>query len=315
MKKNARHEWKEYAVGEPSTTENWTNADCCPFDTVHHICHSSDAFRVLEDGRIRSSLIWDESRLNNTRTCVSWLSPNYWSGSIYGNIKFRFGWRELIQDKNFFWVEAMPYSPRAFRILITEKEEVGNLERYPVESGDGPLFLDKSSDQWYWNGKFTGEFMLDQDLPLRQSTGIHFCDHHPKFCRKDGSSCRELGLHWSKAGARLIAKAIGQGVLRSSPRNRKLFMDADRFEVQTQNCIHEILFELIKLPTDGIVRSRDDAALFLASAILDRFGRRKKADPLVRLFTDSTELEAAIRSRISKDYDVELSDVPATADL
>jgi hypothetical protein len=61
-----------YSVGEPSTKPNWTNQDCAPFDTVYHICHVKDAFRYLEDGTIKSSLVWDESRLRNTRACVSW---------------------------------------------------------------------------------------------------------------------------------------------------------------------------------------------------------------------------------------------------
>lgn len=104
-----------------------------PVEKASDICHVSDAFRMLEDGRIRSNLIWDERKLNNTRTCVSWLSPNHWSdGSLYGNIEFHFDWRTLIEGKNFFWVEAMPYNPHAFRILITDKDAVSNLEPYPV---------------------------------------------------------------------------------------------------------------------------------------------------------------------------------------
>jgi len=315
MKKNARDEWKKYAVGKPSTKKNWTNTDCCPLTTVHHICHISDAFRVLEDGRIRSSLIWDESRLNNTRTCVSWLSPNHWpSGSLYGNIEFHFDWEESVKDKNFFWVEAINYKSPAYRILITDKDAVGDLEKYPVEGGDGPLFFDRPSDQWYCNERFTGEFMIDQDLPLRLSTGIRYCDHNRKICSKDQSACRELGLPWNKAGARFIAKAIGQGLLRSSPRNRQLFMDGDRLQTHTESCVQEIMYGLINLQTGGSVISSDDAALPLASAILDRFGRGKKVDSLTRLFTSPAELELAIRNLMSKQYDMKLSDVPATDD-
>ena len=118
-----RKEWSKYAVGEPSTKKNWTNPDCVPFNTVHHICHVSDAFRAFEDGKLRSTLVWDESKLRNTRTCVSWLSPNLWSaGSLYGNVRFDFAWQKLVEGKNFYWVEAMSrYHPPACRILITTK--------------------------------------------------------------------------------------------------------------------------------------------------------------------------------------------------
>lgn len=314
-KMSAQREWRKYSVGEPSTRANWTNPDCCLLETVHHICHVSDAFRMLEDGRIRSSLIWDESRLNNTRTCVSWLSPNHWSdGSLYGNIEFHFNWRELIEGKNFFWVEAMNYRPNAFRILITEKDQVSDLEPYPVEAGDGPLFFDKSSDKWYWNVDLTGEFMLDEDLPLRRSTGIGFCNHHPAICRKDKGACPDLKLRWERAGAILIAKGIAQGVLRSASSSRKLFMDASRLNSYVERCVADILFKLLKAPTGGQVKVGEEAALPLAAAILDRFARGKTMDPLTALFADSAELELALRKRMAKAFDMELTDFPSTAD-
>ena len=261
---------------------------------------------MLEDGRIRPSLIWDESRLNNTRTCVSWLSPNHWAnGSLYGNIEFHFDWRELIEDKKFFWVEAIAYNPPAFRILITDKKRVGDLEPYPVESGNGPLFLDKASGQWYWNSNLTGEFMLDEDLSLRRATRIGFCGHHPNICRKDGNACGDRDLKWIQAGAQLIAKAIGQGVLRSSSRQRRLFLDGDRLDSYSKSCVLEIFCKLRKLPANGNLKSGDEATLPLASAILDRFARGKKLDPLTSLFADSEQLELAMRKRMANAFEID----------
>jgi hypothetical protein len=114
-------------------TANWENSDCCPFEMVHHTCHVADAFRMFEGRKIRSSLIWDESRLNNTRTCVAWLSPNHWTnGSLYGNINFHFDWRDLVAGKRSYWVEAIKsYRPPAFRILITAKDPGSGLQPYP----------------------------------------------------------------------------------------------------------------------------------------------------------------------------------------
>jgi hypothetical protein len=313
---STNREWQKYAVGEPSKKTNWTNPNCCTLETVHHICHVSDAFRMLEDGKIRSSLIWDESRLDNTRTCVSWLSPNHRSnGSLYGNVEFHFAWRDLIEDKNFFWVEAMEaYRPNAFRILITDKEQVDSLEPYPVESATGPLLFDKTSDEWYWNGNLTGEFMLDEDLPLRRSTGIGFCNHHPNICRKDGSACNDFTLSANEAGAQLIAKALAPGVIHSSSKLRRLFMDEDELNPDTERCIRDIFHRVLKLPTGGFVKVGENAALPLASSILDRFSRERDVAPLTGLFANHGELELAIRKRMAKAFAIELSDFPSTED-
>jgi hypothetical protein len=313
---SARNDWKEYAVGEPSKRANWTNPDCCPLDKVHHTCHVGDAFRMLEDGKIRSSLIWDESRLNNTRTCVSWLSPNHWSdGSLYGNIEFHFDWRELVEGKNFFWVEVIKkYRPHAFRILITDKEKLGDLEPYPVESGGGPLFFDRPSNEWYANGRFTGEFMLDEDLPLRRCTGIGFCNHHGKICRKEKSACKDLDLPSNRAGALFLSKAISQALLDKSPRRRKLFMAGDDLNRSTSQCVYDILGKLLKSPTSGNVKSGNRTALAIASAILDRFARGRKLDPLTKLFVDSKQLELAVRERMAVAFDMDVGDFPSTSD-
>ena len=87
--------------------------------------------------RFASSLVWDESKLKNTRTCIAWLSPNLWvNGSFYGNIKFGFDWEELIDGKKFYWVEAIPYSTPAYRILITNKQPGLDLESYDPKEGN-----------------------------------------------------------------------------------------------------------------------------------------------------------------------------------
>jgi hypothetical protein len=309
-------EWNKYAVGEPSKRSNWTNSDCCPLETVHHICHLNDAFRMLEDGKIRSSLIWDESRLNNTRTCVSWLSPNHWpNGSLYGNVEFHFKWRDLVEGKNFFWVEAIEkYNPTAFRILITDEDAVGDLEPYPVKDGDGPVFFDRGADKWFWNGDLTGEFMFDEDIPLRLSTSVGFCKHHPSICRKDGASCPDLDLRGDVAGERLIAKSIAHRAIRSSSRMRKLFMSGDELNDDVERCVKNLLYRISKAPTDGKIRVGDAAALPLATAILDRLSRESSLDALTELFLDSSELELAVRKRMSKTFEIAVEDFPSSAD-
>src|SRR5713226_2423137 len=118
-----RPEWEDYRVGEPSTTPGWVNVNCSPFDTVYHVAHVCDAFRIFEDKRLRSTLVTDESKLNQTRCSVTWLSPNTWNnGSHFGNIAFAFDWQALIQGKRFYWIGGVPYRTKTFRILIMDDE-------------------------------------------------------------------------------------------------------------------------------------------------------------------------------------------------
>jgi hypothetical protein len=272
--------WTKYAVGEPSTRRNWTNPDCSPFDTVYHICHVKDAFRYLEDGNIKSSLVWDESRLKNTRTVVSWLSPNLWAyGSLYGNIRFDFDWRQLVKGRKFYWVEVMTsYRPPAYRILLAKDEPSVELEEYPYEDGVGPLFYDEGGSEWYCNGKYTGESMVDSDLPLSKCKGIGFELHHNSYCRKDHSRCNDLGRRGVDAGAKLIARLIAQKTLQNDTSLRDLFLDEETFNIDVDDAWKEILRSFSRAKTGGDVKHSDPAARPIALAMLDRFaaGRSRK---------------------------------------
>lgn len=271
---------------------------------------------MLEDGRIRSSLVCDESCLNNTRTCVAWLSPNHWSnGSLYGNVEFRFDWRRLLAGKKLFWVEAMEtYNPPAFRILITEKHAFEFLQPYPAEERGGPVFYDSQSDAWYWNGQFTGEFMIDADLQLEHCTGVRFCNHHPSICRKDGASCSDLGQTRDAAGVRLLALAMGTNVVRSSSRNGQFFMESGELEWHASKCIRQILKLQHKCAFSGHVIAGDNAAVPLASAILERVGRGHDPCRLASLFKAASEVEISLRKRIAKAFGMSLEDFPTFND-
>jgi hypothetical protein len=62
--------------------------------------------------------------------------------SFYGNIRFEFDWRKLIAGKKFYWVEAIPYSTAAYRILITDEKPKLDVERYRPEDDSAPLYYD-----------------------------------------------------------------------------------------------------------------------------------------------------------------------------
>ncbi len=312
MRKSARTrpEWSAYQVGKASSNPRWTNQDCEPFDMVYHICHVHDALRVFEDGRIRSSLVWDESRLRNTRTCVSWVSPNLWfSGSIYGNVRFDFEWRELIKGKWFYWVEAITrYNPPAYRILISasDQSELG-LKRYDPTRRDGPLFHDPKTNMWYRNGNYTGEILVDTDLWLADSKKIGFWDHHVTICKNARSQCRDLGKRRYEAGAELIARLVGHNILEP----KELFLDTSGkrkrlHEEAGQAWAHLRKAFKVSKSSRGRIAHHDPAAMYLVTAILDRFGlgRPKGTARLCNLFRNAEELTLALTNRMIRAFDL-----------
>jgi hypothetical protein len=120
--------------------------------TVKHIVHLPVARRIIEDGKIKSGLIFDKSRLKKSRISVTWLSANDWSpGSLYGTVEFQFSWEKLVKNKRIYWVEAMPsYHPAAFRFLLTFDEVTSELvTKYDPEKDNGPFR--KVDGRWRWH--------------------------------------------------------------------------------------------------------------------------------------------------------------------
>ncbi len=207
--------WSDFKVGTPSTKDNWVELDCCPLTRVFHVAHSKEALRVLEDGRIRSGLIYDESRLNKKRTCVSWVSPNPWvDGSIYGHVQFSFDWGDLISGKTIYWVEApVTDKQQIVRLLISDGPFVDEeLEEYDASLGDGPLYHDTASDRWYYNHPLTNEYMILADLPLDDCVGVTFCNHHPKICKKKFEHCADKKRLGREVGAEVLGRLLGAGM-------------------------------------------------------------------------------------------------------
>lgn len=296
------YEWTKYKVGTPSPQDNYIEQTCRPFDSVHHICHLKDALRIIEDGSIRSSLIWDESRLNNTRTCVSWLSPNDWGfGSIYGNVQFNFNWADIISDKKFYWVEAIHYRPHAYRILITDLDYTSQgLFHYNPEAGDGPIYFDRMHNIWYRNNKYTGELMFDRDLDLDECTSIEFISHHKTKCKNFGSNCEYLKSSPSEIGARFISSVVFRDI--QTPRRllTNIIEDEDIIDINssTTMAISHLLMKLCdnnETTTDEILSLGDKA---LAKAILSAYsiGDNYHADILANILRQSCSVKTALIS-------------------
>jgi hypothetical protein len=303
-------EWKQYAVGEPSTRSDRTEQDCRPFDTVYHICHIEDAFRIFQDGEIRPSPIFTTSKMRNTRTNVIWLSPNTWaSGSPYGNVCFAFDWNKLIDGRRFYWVEAFKFQFTALRFLVTEESPTTSLQRYRPQKDKGPVFHDMDKDIWYRNGKYTCQFMFDGVLPISDCKRVTFVDHHPTSCNKV-ERCASIGKSGDRCGAHLLSRLIAQPILRrNSKRLVRLFCEPKQKGAGRGKRLHfdarQAWKRIIKLSSEGsggrITRSHR-AAFSLASAILDRFGSYRATSTLRNLFKNSEELRWAITERARKAF-------------
>jgi hypothetical protein len=190
------------------------SGDGVEMDIVRHVAHVPTARRIIEDGRIKSGLIYDKSVLNRSRISVVWLSANTWAyGSMYGTVQFDFPWTEIVAGQNIYWVEAITdYNPTAFRMLLSERDvSSSHLHPYDPTKDDGPLrFRD---GKWSRAGHLTSEFMIEDDIPLRRSTGLDFVEHHPKYCNLNGSGCEDIRRRQptQRSAARVLAQTLSHG--------------------------------------------------------------------------------------------------------
>ncbi len=203
------NEWSTYRISFPDTP-NRKFTEGRLLETIYHVAHVPGARRILEDGRLKARIVYDESKLRNSRIAVTWLSANSWAwGSIYGNVEFSFSWKKIAANKNFYWVEDMrSYHPWAYRTSLTDREINSKfVQTYDPETDKGPLR--KKDGVWYWNGEYTSEFMLERDVSLEECTTFNFVSHHPQYCNLNGSGCEHLGYAPHRIAGRVMATILG----------------------------------------------------------------------------------------------------------
>lgn len=198
-------EWEQYKIADKFAE----------LTMVKHIVHLPVARRIIEDGKIKSGLVFDKSRLKKSRISVTWLSANDWfDGSLYGTVEFQFSWEKLVKTKRIYWVEAMPsYHPPAFRFLLTFDEITSDLvTKYDPEKDNGPLR--KIDGQWRWHPDFCSEFMVADDFAISESVGIDFVHHHHKYCRTRSWGCIEQTTNPSPqaTSGKFLAYILAHGV-------------------------------------------------------------------------------------------------------
>ena len=266
--------------------------------------HVPEARRILEDGRIKAGLVYDESRLQRSRMCVTWLSANTWGcGSIYGNVQFTFDWHSMVKRRHVYWVEAMTtYHPPAYRLLLTDRDLTGSryVKAYNPKTDNGPL--KRKRGMWYWNGKYTSEFMVEQDLSLDMCTKMEFINHHNRICKSNGNSCPYLGAIPHKISATVMAFILGNSIHNA---DSSLFPNGkDRCQIDFSiSNIYAKLGWNSKSFIGEIKKSASRQAVLRGALALYGSGQEAAAKELVSLLANESIFKKALRKIVAEHFD------------
>lgn len=203
-------DWDQFTIDDPAT--GGLNSKAGVLEEIYHIVHPQAASYILDEGLIRTGLVYDESKLNKSRTTVIWLSANLWSpGSIYGTVRFAFPWLSVIAGCRFYWVEWMNYRPPAYRILVTKNDysHLG-LTPYDPTTDKGPLR--SLNGVWYRNSQDTAEFMIDRDLSLSEATRFQPEKHKENGCRIYKSQCQHLQTSTMDTAMWMVSHVLSRGI-------------------------------------------------------------------------------------------------------
>ncbi|PSK91583.1 hypothetical protein [Taibaiella chishuiensis] len=302
--------WEKYKVG-PTSSGALGSDSCRPLEQLYHVAHLKTAVRILEDGKIKQSLIYDKSKLNKDRILVCWLSPNFWAnGSRYGNISFEFEFAPLVKHKNYYWVESINYTPDACRILITEKDYDGILERYDPTDGKGPWFFDKASNTHYWNGKYCLEFMFEQDMSLRHAIEIDFVKHHGRYCNLGFDDCKDRLDSDQKINARFISYILSN----NTQLKKGLLTKENRYGIAPSNSLSDALENIVGLLYDrgkfkmirGNLKEGDASAkTIVRSALYHRYlGDKDSFRQLAALFENIDEFTKVLKELVIEKFEI-----------
>ena len=268
--------------------------------SVRHIVHVPVARRIIEDGKIKAGLIYDRSRLNTSRLSVTWVSANTWAfGSIYGTVEFQFDWKSLVSGQKIYWVEVMDeYNPPAYRLLLSKQPIDSPLVKsYDPASAKGPLKL--VDNKWYWNGNNTSEFMIAEDLPLENASGLDFVQHNEKYCQTYGNNCDDIRSKPSQArtGGRILSYILGHG-LHLLDKHLKPSESANEAD---QNFLFEQAYmgldRALSSSAFGGALNRDDSCDRITRGALALYGmdQVERAKELLSLISKKERFESSLR--------------------
>jgi hypothetical protein len=288
-------EWTHFKIGVLETSKE--NHSCIVLNKVFHVAHIETALSILRDEQITVRPVSDKSKLKSRGIPVVWLSPNNWkAGFRYGNVRFTFAWREIIRNKNYYWVESIAYGVPACRILVTSKDYSGTLQSYDPTLGDGPWWYDSSSDQHYWNGEYCLEIMLERNLYITECMGIDFVDHHQEYCSTIPDKCIYLGVPSDRASRLFLASLVVEEIT-----SKNLISPATLKEI----CIdlRNELTCLVDSYSDKVMYKKSDL-LLLARSVLHNYLKADQKDLLqsLSLFSSRQTLIASVTEVIESNF-------------
>lgn len=300
------NEWDDYKIKIPKPGERADNVS--ELDEINHVVHPAAARRILVDGKIRAGIVHDESRMNNSRHHVVWLSANTWApGSIYGTVQFTFPWEKVIEGRKMFWVEAMTYPNPAYRLLVTNKDvsHLAFLKPYDPAVDKGPVRFRNGT--WYWNSKDTSEFLVDSDFDLSDCIGFKGIAHRKDRCRIYKSSCPELEVLHFITGGRMLAFLISSGIhavdsaLKIPPEG-----SSRPFSYDLDNAVSGIWFLLVNNKDSrfkgSINKIRDSKAIVMGALSLFGNDRPDEARNLVGLLDNETTFQSALEEIVNDHF-------------
>ena len=291
-------EWEKYGL---NAGKGKLSDDAQKLETVYHIVHARICRRILEDEKVRAGIIGDESILKTSRMAVVWTSANYWhNGSIYGSARFGFKWKKLVRERNIYWVEDRDYSNPAYRLLITERDLSNDkrLQAYDPETDDGPLR--KVDGTWYWNGRYTSEFMIDQDLALAKVASFDFVGHAK--CR-ESRSCDEEKNGYQASGGQIMSFILGNGIHSLD----KVMSDDGDLTSEANSTLISVYRALLPKGRkfDGVLRKTSSVtAVIRGSLALHGSGQRSEAMKLTATIKDEGVFEKGLEKIVRSHFDL-----------
>ncbi|MEO5370758.1 MAG: hypothetical protein H7833_11875 [Magnetococcus sp. DMHC-1] len=170
-------------------------------ESTYHITHINDARKILEDGKIFSRIVYDESKMNKSRCRVVWTSPHIWAdGSIYGNVRFHFNFKKVSENKKLYFVEMVESNGQyIFRYLLTGETPLPEICAIKYNDIRGSVRFFGGKYHYYSkkirindqnNKSCVTEIMIQSDFSLDEIVGFDFVDHHNNFCRGTRPECK-----------------------------------------------------------------------------------------------------------------------------
>lgn len=199
------------------------------------------------------------------------------------------------------------YNPHAYRILLTDRDLSGSkyVREYDPDSSKGPLR--HRDGKWYWNKRFTSEFMIEDDVDLEDCTGFDFVRHHSDICRLNGGSCSEFTRTRSSLGGRVVAFLLGHGlhsidhVLKQPSRFDRRRKLSDAVDTGIESILHTLGGKKDRFG-GGIKSQRSRQAVVRGALALYGAGKVSATRELLKLLKSPEVFEKALAEIVNEHF-------------